>query len=373
MLALEDARKYRDQSISILRQMSTHIHSPTWDALDEEEHVDVFFTVLRLDGTDVWTSSTTRSIIDGEVTLKATLPQLIVEMTHRIDRASTALSLLNQLRPIFSTTPHPMLNETNSRALSHPAGGKSAQDDFHDSDTQSFKRKENWGIYNVLSWSTRNLSPMTLEKNIRLVLPPTLVLMDDWEPLWRLRGVMVLDSWLNHMNQDVMRRMGVDKLLMDSLIHTLSLHSSPPLKGVLRVAVNLIKKSLQGKELAEAYTQVMEKGIINGWTYAPSGMEGRKVLITIAGDLELLCTELGDGIVRWLKVLLITQDKLMIDDHTESFGSVTVYTDSGRFTTLSGEPVRIVLCHTQRLEYRQDIKMERTDHRRVGPSLGAAR
>lgn len=229
-------------------------------------------------------------------------PRLMAEITKVVDEPSFALLLLDRLRSLFSSTPHPMLNEQTSRALSRPAGGKGAQDDFHDSETQLFKRYHAWGSHNVLGWAASRLASSTLEKHIGLVLPPTLVLMDDWEPQWRARGVRVLDRWMDKISPETMRRMGIDKLLKGSLVHTLSLHASPPLTGILPVLVRLVRRSSTGKERAEAYADAFEKGIVNGWIYAPSGKEGREVLIAIASDLELFCDELGDGMVRWLKV-----------------------------------------------------------------------
>ena len=126
--------------------------------------------------------------------------------------------------------------------------------------------------------------------------------MDDWEPQWRGRGVQVLKGWVGGLDVGVMKRMGVDKLLRTSLVHTLSLHPSPPLSGVMSVAIDLIDATTEGKEKAGVMGEVVEKGVIQGWTYAPSGKDGRAVLIAVAADLELLCQTLGEGIVRWMKV-----------------------------------------------------------------------
>jgi len=70
----------------------------------------------------------------------------------------------------------------------------------------------------------------------------------------------------------------------------------------MRVAIKLIEMTTTGKARADSLGEVVEKGIIHGWTYAPSGKEGRAVLIAIARDLELLCTVFVQGIMRWIKV-----------------------------------------------------------------------
>ena len=195
-----------------------------------------------------------------------------------------------------------MLNLMSARALSRPAGGVDAQSDFHDSTTQLYKSHPGWGCYNILSWCASQLAPDELEKRIGVVLPPTLVMMDDWEPAWRGRGVRVLDGWMEKVSVETMRRMGMDKLLLDSLIHTLSLHANPPLPHVLPVTLRLIERSTSGAERAERYAEIMDKAVIQGWTYAPQGKDGRPILINIAKELEVLCSTLGIGITRWLKV-----------------------------------------------------------------------
>lgn len=223
-------------------------------------------------------------------------------MTIPLDRSTIAIHLLStQLRSLFTPTPHPMLNTSTSRALPRPAGGKDAHSDFHDTASRTFKSTASWGIYNVLSWCTIVLSPDELEKKFGLILPPTLILMDDWEPPWRERGARVFDSWMMKVSAETMR-MGVDQLLLNSLIHTLSLNSHPPLKDVMPVTLRMIGYAMRDKDRAERYAEVMEKGIIQAWTYALSGKEGKEVLIRIAGEVEMMCEVLGSGIVRWLKV-----------------------------------------------------------------------
>ena len=195
-----------------------------------------------------------------------------------------------------------MLNADTSRALRRPAGGPEGHSDFQDTSTQLFKSSSGWGCYNVLSWSCSQLSLDEMEKHIGLVLPPTLVMMDDWEPPWRGRGVQVLRGWMDKVPVEMMRRMRIDKLLLNSLIHTLSMHANPPMGHVLPVALRLVERSTVEKERAERYSEILDKAVVQGWTYAPSGAEGRRVLSNIAREVEVLCSVLGTGIIRWLKV-----------------------------------------------------------------------
>lgn len=99
--------------------------------------------------------------------------------------------------------------------------------------------------------------------------------------------------------------MGLDRLLLDSTIHTLSLHANPPLPHVLPLTLDLINRTTSGSTRADRLAEIMEKGLVSGWTYAPPGLEGREVLINIAKMLETMCDVLQIGIIRWLKVSLL--------------------------------------------------------------------
>ena len=218
-----------------------------------------------------------------------------------MDRTAIAIYLLEHpIRKLFSN-PHPSINPANSRALSRPAGGPDAHQDFHDTSHQPFKSPSAWGCYNTLSWAIAQLPDDMLEPKIGLILPPTLTLMDDFEPAWRGRGCWILRGWVGRFPTDLTKRMGLDRLLLDSAIHTLSLHANPPLPHVLPLALDLVAKTTTGVKRAEKLSEIFDKSFVKGWTYAPPGLEGRPVLINIARQLGLMCDVMEVGIVRWLK------------------------------------------------------------------------
>jgi hypothetical protein len=128
--------------------------------------------------------------------------------------------------------------------------------------------------------------------------------MDDFEPAWRGRGCRVLSGWVKRFPVEIVKRMGLDKLLLDSTIHTLSLHPNPPLPHVLPLALDLVSMTTEGEKQADRLSEIVDKSLVKGWTYAPPGIEGRPVLVNLAHQLELLSEVIGTGIVRWLKVRL---------------------------------------------------------------------
>ncbi|WRT65774.1 uncharacterized protein IL334_002723 [Kwoniella shivajii] len=294
--------RYQFTALRVLDQIRDKIQAEEvfWKEVDQETQLRVMQNVLRLYGEeDPWCSPPIRETVQNIVeTLSSSIPILI----------------LPTLRPYFSSHPH---LSSNSRALSRPSGGIiESSIDLHD--VQPFKEPSSWGISNLLVYSTERLSNEEVERYIGLILPPTLVLMDDWEPLYRSRGAKILDSWIHKLDYSLMKRMGIDKLLLDSLIHTISLNHNPPLKGILQITLNLIDKCHpktsksvndttkkgQGENRMKRYGEIIDKGIVQGWIYSPSGLEGRSVLINIASMLEKLCDVLGVGIIRWLKTII---------------------------------------------------------------------
>ncbi|WWC68541.1 uncharacterized protein I206_102470 [Kwoniella pini CBS 10737] len=277
---------YRLKALGILHDIRGKVNSPKWEEVDSEVQFKVMENVIRLNGDDPWSSVDIRSIIQD----------LLPKLDHSIP-----LLILPKLKPYFAS--HPSLS-SNFRALSRPIGGKDSTIDLHD--IQPFKDPNSWGIINLLSFSLEQLNSIEIEKNIGLILPPTLILMDDWEPLWRLKGTKILEKWINKLNKEIMKLMGIDKLLINSLIHTISLQSNPPLKGILEITIKLIQKCNENysKEMIDFYSEIIEKGIIQGWIYAPSGLEGRSILIHINEMLLVFCDLMGTGIIRWLKNII---------------------------------------------------------------------
>lgn len=289
---------YRDHALIVLDQLRPLTASSTFTQLSLVEQSEVILPLLRIRGDEPCGSADLVQRIDDIIALS---PALLSDLALHI--------LQNPLRQLF-TAPHPMLSTSTHRALSRPAGGEAARGDLHDDAAQQWKKGPAQGCQNVLAWCASQLSDAELEKHIGVVLPPTLTMMDDWEPAWRVRGVLVLESWVDRMQPETMRRMGMDRLLLDSIIHTLSLHA-PNARNtrILGIALALIEKTCEAKHRSDRLGDIVQKAIVDGWQYAPSGAEGRVVLIQISEQLEMLCNDqaLGEGIVRWLKVCLSPQ------------------------------------------------------------------
>lgn len=146
------------------------------------------------------------------------------------------------------------------------------------------------GIDLALKWCISH-SP-----TLNLILPPTLTMMDDWEPSWRVKGVGVLSTWVFSIPPDELKSKGLDSLLLSSLEHTLSLHEDTP--GVLKIAIRLAN-NLSPERRAKHLSSLVDKALILGWKYAKREQQAQ-----IARDTELLCNVMGEGIARWTKAIV---------------------------------------------------------------------
>ncbi|EKC99119.1 hypothetical protein A1Q2_06523 [Trichosporon asahii var. asahii CBS 8904] len=272
---------YKDQVQQCLARLFPLIQSPDWASLSFEEQASTLSQILRLRGNDAWTSLGISDMVD----------------TSGVD--TTELSryiLISVLRPLFS--PHPYIS--NNRAVAKPLGGAEAMDDLQE--TSTYKTQNGWGSANLLHWSSSVLPPIQLEKQLNLILPPTLTMMDDWEPFWRLKGIWVLSGWLRNMDKEELKRRNLNSLLLKSLLHTLSLHAKDS-GVVLDTIVGFLLDDFKGEKRADILNEIVDKACISAWSYA-SGEDAKAMLIQAAVDWETMCGVLGTGVARWLKAVI---------------------------------------------------------------------
>ncbi|RSH84684.1 uncharacterized protein EHS24_006208 [Apiotrichum porosum] len=251
---------YRSSADSTLRAIVSGTEDVMWADLTVEQQATVLDPVVRLKGEDKWTSSTLVTLVD-EITSRSKLPDVAIVL------------LTTTLRTLFA--PHPSV--VNARALPRPAGGVSALDDSRG--YQPWKTSSaGWGAANALRWAASTLSDDDVLKHLGVILPPTLTLMDDWEPRWRDTGAWVLSS----------------------LTHSMGLHS-PPLSHVLPTALILVH-GLKGDKKANNYGTIVDTALVNGWSYVSSN--DRDALAAIANNTVIITQELGTGIVRWIKSII---------------------------------------------------------------------
>lgn len=92
--------------------------------------------------------------------------------------------------------------------------------------------------------------------------------------------------------------------------HSISLHPTPPNPPVLVHGLTTLFRLLPlvrdptSEEYANEVASAVNQGIKDGWQYAPSGMDGIEMMVEIGMGVELVCKEIGLGVIRWLNVSL---------------------------------------------------------------------
>ncbi len=94
---------------------------------------------------------------------------------------------------------------------------------------QTWKERDGWGAWNAVRWAVERMSvrvmrsvaggradgrvqPTEVKEDIGLILPPLLIMLDDYETVFRLRGMANLSALLDKLDATTMQRMGVDVL-----------------------------------------------------------------------------------------------------------------------------------------------------------------
>lgn len=143
--------------------------------------------------------------------------------------------------------------------------------------------------------------------DIPLIIPPLLIMLDDYKSTYRLHALRILPHFLR-IPPAVLKRTGIAQLLLNSLQHSISLHPTSPEPPILVPSMiqlfALLRVAYKGEEAeaAKQIEQAVERGLVNGWAYAKSGREGTEALVGVAKGVELVCGECGLGVVRWLRV-----------------------------------------------------------------------
>ncbi|KAH9991620.1 hypothetical protein BJV74DRAFT_884788 [Russula compacta] len=241
------------------------------DKRDETRKSDLVYTCAAFLGDDNWTSEDMQILaLEGEPSL------LLLEEV-----------LAKHIKPIFQASPHPMLNLETGRKLPRTAGGSAAAQDAYEGqriDTSAYERL----------WY--------------LVVPPVMILLDDFEAKYKLFGIQVVNAMLEYAPLPLLNRTGISELILASLNRALTFLHSSHTPAILRTAipavVNLIERTTQpGSE--QRFTQLcalLSDGVIGSvWMYSSEDAEAVEASVDV---LPIVVHALGIGAKRYLKALV---------------------------------------------------------------------
>ncbi|KAJ6567265.1 hypothetical protein DFH09DRAFT_1156514 [Mycena vulgaris] len=284
--------QWKHEALRTLGELQTRIQQEQ-ASLTLKQQADIISTTAVFDGDDAWVTSDSRSVAH-EILYGFSEPPLplVVQI------------LQYKIKPLFRSNPHPSLNLQTGRKLARPAGGPMASQDFYDSQTW----KDHLGASNIVLWCVQHIPSTAYEELWHLVIPPIMALLDDYEARYKLKGVKVASVMLERVPSSVLRRTGVDSLLIASLSRSLTQLQSPETPLLLPAAISTSLSLIQlmtavgSKERFEQLCGLLGDGIIGSiWPYASDRLEA---LLASIEALPAVVEILGVGCARYLKVLV---------------------------------------------------------------------
>jgi hypothetical protein len=125
--------------------------------------------------------------------------------------------LLNYLKPLFSSTPHPALHPETARTLPRTRGGDLFSDTWAESlwkgKSQAGEALGGLGCWKVLAQVIRMLKESDLENLWPLLVPPLLTMLDDHENRYRREGIRCLSLFLEKCPGQLLHRTGLGDLV----------------------------------------------------------------------------------------------------------------------------------------------------------------
>ncbi|KAJ7762837.1 hypothetical protein DFH07DRAFT_739057 [Mycena maculata] len=284
--------RWKEAAIQTLRELKTRIQQEQ-ASLSLKQQADIISAATVFEGDDAWVAPDSR-VVAHDILHRFSAPPLplIVQV------------LQYNVKPLFRSNPHPSLNLETGRKLARPAGGPMASQDFYDGQTW----KEHPGASNIVIWCVRHIPSTAYEELWHLVIPPVMALLDDYEARYKLMGVRITTLMLERVPASVLKRTGVDSLLIAALNRSLTQLQSPETPVLLPAAISSsltliqLMTSVGSADRFDQLCALLGDGIIGSiWPYASDRLEA---LLASIEALPVVVEALGVGCARYLKVLI---------------------------------------------------------------------
>ncbi|TDL29607.1 hypothetical protein BD410DRAFT_780065 [Rickenella mellea] len=245
------------------------------------------------DGSDSWLDDELRNNTNDVFQTLPPCSRAVVESVLKV-----------HLKPIFLSSPHPSLNPETGRKASRAAGGPMAVNDYYED--QVWKHYPAAG--NVLSWCIRHTSVDDYEYLWPLIIPPVMTFLDDYQAVYKLKGVKLVSEMLANVPKMLLKRTGVDQLLYTSLSITLSHLHDEHTPVLVRTTVPTILRLIElttAPDSAERFDKqcaLLGEKIIGGvWSYAAKDED---TIVASLDVIPMVLKSLGIGSIRYLKALV---------------------------------------------------------------------
>ncbi|CEI96995.1 hypothetical protein RMCBS344292_11138 [Rhizopus microsporus] len=194
--------------------------------------------------------------------------------------------LSNKLQPAFKRN-----------ALHHPALKRPSRyardDELHEQ--QAWKSDHH---VDILYWIIKKADPLKLEENLNLLIPPVLIVLDDYDIQYRTKGVSLVHVMITRMNSAGIIKNNLDNVFLEVVIVGLD---APLVEATYPCIIDLIAYTKQGQSRCDLYERVMTEGILTGLLHAGEKIRFLPILLQ---PIPRLFEELGASSVQYLKGII---------------------------------------------------------------------
>ncbi|KAK0467886.1 uncharacterized protein EV420DRAFT_433076 [Desarmillaria tabescens] len=289
---IQRLQRWKSDASQVLFELQTLL-SQHDENLSLEDQVDIVASVVPFEGEDPWVVPKSREIS--------------MDILHRFHEPDVRLLkriLTHNVKPLFLSTPHPSLNLSTGRKLPRLAGGPMASQDYYEEQTW----KEHPETASLVSFVVRNIRSEDYEDLWHLVIPSVMSLLDDYEARYKIKGVRIVSEMLQKVPKTLLKRTGIDGLILSSLNNCLGHLKDPESPELLRAAISanlsliLLTTEHGTTQQFDQLCALLGDGIIGTvWLYASDSFE---VILATVEALPPLMKALDIGIARYLKALV---------------------------------------------------------------------
>ncbi|KAK7060110.1 hypothetical protein VNI00_000874 [Paramarasmius palmivorus] len=282
--AIEKLNAWKADASKVLRELRVLLaqHTDASQVSTAEKASIICATVPFEDEKEEWNSSES-SRLAAEILREISPPT--VPLLNEI--------LSHHVKPMFRSNPHPSLNTSTGRKLNRPAGGPMASQDFYESQT----------------WKRHVGAPAITKDYDRLwhlVIPPTMTMLDDYQVPYKLKGAKIILEMLERVPKDLLKRTGIDGLILQSLNNCLGHFNHEDSPDLIRSAISASLRLILLTTVPGSATQfdqictLLGEGIIGTiWLYSSAKLA---VIEASIDSVPPLIRALGLGSSRYLKV-----------------------------------------------------------------------
>ncbi|KAI8580489.1 hypothetical protein K450DRAFT_237277 [Umbelopsis ramanniana AG] len=211
--------------------------------------------------------------------------------------------LETQVRPSFQKHTHPALDKRlqNGRYVD-----KSMDFDFHENQTWKQIEVSGFSAIDVIEWIIERASAEQLQPVYHMVAPPILIVLDDYESNYKLRGVQLIQAVLRKVEPVTLRRSGLGNVFLESLFQCLTyVHGESANPRLVEASYSCCRDliNLLESETSKERSRLYEKLVVEGLLLSQSS-EMLDIQLINMKEVPPIFSELGIISVQYLKPIL---------------------------------------------------------------------